>query len=118
MFSSFAVLALSVSGAYAHAFINSVEGANGVNGIGLGVTFNGEVARGGTGEQPFQLDTPVLKDTTTSMYYAHLGGNGKLISVQILAAPLSSPARSTSQSRWLPSSRRWAACPPSPPTAP
>lgn len=65
MFSSFAVLALSVSGAYAHAFINSVEGANGVNGIGLGVTFNGEVARGGTGEQPFQLDTPVLKDTTT-----------------------------------------------------
>jgi hypothetical protein len=30
--------------------------------------FNGEVARGGTVEQPFQLDTPVLKDTTTGMY--------------------------------------------------
>lgn len=65
MFSTFAVLALSVSSAYAHAFINSIDGANGVNGLGLGVTMNGEVARGGTTEQPFQLDTPVLKDTTT-----------------------------------------------------
>ncbi|KAI0781407.1 hypothetical protein BD413DRAFT_489535 [Trametes elegans] len=61
----FAVLALSVSSVYGHAFIDSVKGANGVTGVGLGVTFNGEVARGGTGEQPFQLDTPVLKDTAT-----------------------------------------------------
>ncbi|KAI0832026.1 hypothetical protein BC628DRAFT_1351249 [Trametes gibbosa] len=59
---SIAVLTLAASSVYGHAFINAVEGANGVSGIGLGVTFNGEVARGGTTEQPFQLDTPVLKN--------------------------------------------------------
>ncbi|KAI0630658.1 hypothetical protein C8Q77DRAFT_1219566 [Trametes polyzona] len=59
---SIAVLTIAASSVYGHAFINGVEGANGVSGIGLGVTFNGEVARGGTTEQPFQLDTPVLKN--------------------------------------------------------
>ncbi|RPD63022.1 hypothetical protein L226DRAFT_565196 [Lentinus tigrinus ALCF2SS1-7] len=59
---SVAFLSLAVSSAYGHAFINFVNGANGVSGVGLGVTFNGEVERGGTTEQPFQLDTPVLKN--------------------------------------------------------
>ncbi|EIM86259.1 uncharacterized protein STEHIDRAFT_122193 [Stereum hirsutum FP-91666 SS1] len=65
MFKSAFVLSLAVSSAYGHAFINSVSGANGLSAVGLGVATNGEVARGGTDEQPFQLDTPVLKDTTT-----------------------------------------------------
>ncbi|KIY53578.1 hypothetical protein FISHEDRAFT_12021, partial [Fistulina hepatica ATCC 64428] len=47
---------------YGHAFVNSVDGDNGVSALGLGVTFNGQVPRGGTEEQPFQLDTPVLKN--------------------------------------------------------
>lgn len=67
MFKQIALLSLAVSSAYGHAFINSVQGANGVSAVGLGVTFNGEVPRNGTTEQPFQLDTPVLKDTATSM---------------------------------------------------
>ncbi|KAI0642411.1 hypothetical protein C8Q79DRAFT_1003269 [Trametes meyenii] len=62
MLKSVALLSLAVSSAYGHAFINAVQGANGVSGLGLGVTFNGEVARGGTTEQPFQLDTPVMKN--------------------------------------------------------
>ncbi|EIW58129.1 uncharacterized protein TRAVEDRAFT_123691 [Trametes versicolor FP-101664 SS1] len=62
VFKSIAVLSLAVSSAYGHAFINGVQGANGISGLGLGVTFNGEVARGGTTEQPFQLDTPVMKN--------------------------------------------------------
>ncbi|KAI0351353.1 hypothetical protein OH77DRAFT_1411246 [Trametes cingulata] len=62
MLKSIAFLSLAASSAYGHAFINFVEGANGVSGLGLGVTFNGEVPRGGTTEQPFQLDTPVLKN--------------------------------------------------------
>ncbi|KAI0364672.1 hypothetical protein BV20DRAFT_824946 [Pilatotrama ljubarskyi] len=62
MLKSIAFLSLAASSAYGHAFINFVEGANGISGLGLGVTFNGEVPRGGTTEQPFQLDTPVLKN--------------------------------------------------------
>ncbi|KAI0315269.1 hypothetical protein OF83DRAFT_1085071 [Amylostereum chailletii] len=66
MFQSITLLSLAVSSVYGHAFINSIDGANGVSGIGLGVTFNGEVPRGGTTEQLFQVDTPVLKDQATN----------------------------------------------------
>ena len=65
MFKHIALLSLAVSSAYGHAFVAHVNGANGVDAVGLGVTFNGEVPRNGTTEQPFQLDTPVLKDTAS-----------------------------------------------------
>jgi hypothetical protein len=56
------LLTLAASSVYGHAFVNSISGANGLTAVGLGVTTNGEVPRGGTTEQPFQLDTPVLKN--------------------------------------------------------
>ncbi|KAI0028188.1 hypothetical protein K488DRAFT_11351, partial [Vararia minispora EC-137] len=65
MFKQLVLLSAGISSVYGHAFINAVSGANGITGVGLGVTFNGQVPRNGTTEQPFQLDTPVLKDTAT-----------------------------------------------------
>lgn len=62
MWKALSFVLVSVSHAYGHCFINSVSGANGLSAVGLGVTTNGEVPRGGTVEQPFQLDTPVLKN--------------------------------------------------------
>ncbi|KAH9926268.1 uncharacterized protein BXZ73DRAFT_102951 [Epithele typhae] len=62
MFKQIALLSLAVSSAYAHGFVQDVAGANGISGVSLGVTFNGEVPRDGTTEQPFQIDTPVMKD--------------------------------------------------------
>ena len=38
MFVKLAVLATAATSAYAHAFINSVEGANGISAVGLGVS--------------------------------------------------------------------------------
>ncbi|KZV68076.1 hypothetical protein PENSPDRAFT_687550 [Peniophora sp. CONT] len=80
-----AVLSAAVSSAYGHAFVNSVTGANGISGVGLGVTFNGEVERGGTTEQPFQLDTPVLKDTATDPCGATLLGGSVNIATSMAA---------------------------------
>ncbi|KAJ6508092.1 hypothetical protein DFH09DRAFT_1199332 [Mycena vulgaris] len=54
------VFLTSVASAYGHAVITSVVGANGVTTMGFGVT--NTVLRTGTTEQPFQLDTPVLKN--------------------------------------------------------
>ncbi|KAJ3878346.1 hypothetical protein F5051DRAFT_439792 [Lentinula edodes] len=48
--------------AYGHAVITAVAGDNGVSTSGFGVTTDGSVPRNGTTEQPFQLDTPVLKN--------------------------------------------------------
>ncbi|KAJ7597767.1 hypothetical protein C8J56DRAFT_1001547 [Mycena floridula] len=57
---SFAVLSSILPSVYGHAVIIDVTGANGVSTMGFGV---GD--RTGTNEQPFQIDTPVLKDLTT-----------------------------------------------------
>ncbi|KAJ3906324.1 hypothetical protein F5879DRAFT_1008931 [Lentinula edodes] len=48
--------------AYGHAVITAVAGDNGVTTSGFGVTTDGSIPRNGTTEQPFQLDTPVLKN--------------------------------------------------------
>ncbi|KAJ7302264.1 hypothetical protein DFH08DRAFT_794606 [Mycena albidolilacea] len=55
-----AILLTSVASAYGHVVITSVIGANGVTTTGFGVTNN--TLRTGTTEQPFQLDTSVLKN--------------------------------------------------------
>ncbi|KAJ3824853.1 hypothetical protein F5880DRAFT_1505912 [Lentinula raphanica] len=47
---------------FGHAVITAVTGANGVTTSGFGVTTDESVPRNGTTEQPFQLDTPVLKN--------------------------------------------------------
>lgn len=62
---------------------------------------NGEVARGGTDEQPFQLDTPVLKDTTTgeSRYFFFRCPLLTYVASKILVALRFSPARLTSRHR-------------------
>ncbi|KIK61703.1 hypothetical protein GYMLUDRAFT_572915 [Collybiopsis luxurians FD-317 M1] len=53
------VIASILSSAYGHAIITLVSGANGVTTSGFGVS---NIPRNGTTEQPFQLDTPVLKN--------------------------------------------------------
>ncbi|KAJ6582027.1 hypothetical protein B0H19DRAFT_1117323 [Mycena capillaripes] len=55
-----AVLLTSAASAYGHVVITSVIGANGVTTTGFGVINN--TLRTGTTEQPFQLDTSVLKN--------------------------------------------------------
>ncbi|KAF7359900.1 putative gegh 16 protein [Mycena venus] len=60
MRTSSAILLTSVASAYGHVVITSVIGANGVTTTGFGVTNN--TLRTGTTEQPFQLDTSVLKN--------------------------------------------------------
>ncbi|THH15433.1 hypothetical protein EW146_g5035 [Bondarzewia mesenterica] len=62
MFKSVLVLSLAASSVYGHAFISSVAGANGLSSTGFGVDTTGSIPRNGTFEQPFQLDTPVLKN--------------------------------------------------------
>ncbi|CAK5281302.1 unnamed protein product [Mycena citricolor] len=57
---SFIALASLAAGVRGHAVISAVLGANGVQTLGMGVT--NTVPRTGTTEQPFQLDTPVLKN--------------------------------------------------------
>ncbi|TFK52077.1 hypothetical protein OE88DRAFT_1502016 [Heliocybe sulcata] len=66
MIKSIAVLSLLASTAYGHAFISSVQSANGVSAMSFGVDTTGSIPRNGTTEQPFQLDTPVLKDLNTN----------------------------------------------------
>ncbi|KAJ7150552.1 hypothetical protein C8R43DRAFT_1067998 [Mycena crocata] len=57
------ILITSAASAYGHAVITSVIGANGVKTMGMGVSdIASTVPRTGTSEQPFQLDTPVLKN--------------------------------------------------------
>ncbi|KAJ3745283.1 hypothetical protein DFH05DRAFT_1000236 [Lentinula detonsa] len=62
MIKSLFVLASILRFAYGHAVITAVTGDNGVTTSGFGVTTDGSVPRNGTTEQPFQLDTPVLKN--------------------------------------------------------
>lgn len=62
MFKTVAILSLAVGSAYGHAFINAVQGANGLTATGFGVDTTGAIPRNGTTEQPFQVDTPVLKN--------------------------------------------------------
>ncbi|KAJ3786856.1 hypothetical protein GGU10DRAFT_289358 [Lentinula aff. detonsa] len=62
MIKSLFVVASILRFAYGHAVITAVTGDNGVTTSGFGVTTDGSVPRNGTTEQPFQLDTPVLKN--------------------------------------------------------
>ncbi|KAE9399545.1 hypothetical protein BT96DRAFT_939353 [Gymnopus androsaceus JB14] len=56
------VLVSVLTSVYGHAVITLVTGDNGVTTSGFGVTTDGSIPRNGTTEQPFQLDTPVLKN--------------------------------------------------------
>ncbi|KAF5350276.1 hypothetical protein D9758_007808 [Tetrapyrgos nigripes] len=69
---SYVVLASLLSSAYGHGLIAAVTGANGVTTKGFGVSTN--IPRNGTAEQPFQLDTPVLKNMVDDPCGATLQG--------------------------------------------
>lgn len=78
---SLALLAAIVPSVYGHGVIIDITGANGVSTAGFGVresekfslncvlhsnySIVADTPRNGTNEQPFQIDTPVLKDLTT-----------------------------------------------------
>ncbi|EPQ56561.1 hypothetical protein GLOTRDRAFT_115770 [Gloeophyllum trabeum ATCC 11539] len=85
MFKSIAVLSLFASTAYGHAFISSVKSTNGVSAMSFGVDTTGAIPRNGTTEQPFQLDTPVLKDLNTNPCGSTLQG-GSIDITQALKA--------------------------------
>ncbi|KAF9269185.1 hypothetical protein L218DRAFT_953737 [Marasmius fiardii PR-910] len=70
---SFLFVAPFLTAAYGHGFVSNVVGANKVSISGFGVT-NGQIPRNGTSEQPFQLDTPVMKNLADDPCGATLQG--------------------------------------------
>ncbi|KAF7315874.1 putative gegh 16 protein [Mycena indigotica] len=77
-------LLLAATSAYGHAVVTQVFGSNGVITSGLGVVKG--TPRTGTDPQPFQIDTPVLKNMKDDPCGATLGGGSINIPTAINAA--------------------------------
>ncbi|KAF7322020.1 putative gegh 16 protein [Mycena kentingensis (nom. inval.)] len=74
----------ALGSAYGHAVIQKVIGANGVETMGFGV--DAAIPRTGTSEQPFQLDTPVLKNLADDPCGATLEGGSIDIATALATA--------------------------------